>query len=135
MCTFSDHTYSSTRVFYIALHGATINIFFWTSFFLFLQTYLLINLIFDTLIFCNLLVNLFSSFCLFLVLLRMLWILLTSRKPFHVPLALRITTRGVFFLWKYHLICPRKFRCWSHAFLVTNHKMFFKRLLTVRPTN
>ena len=68
--------------------------------FLFLQTYLLINLIsvcIDTLILCNLLVNLFPSFCLLLVLLRMLWILLTSKKPFHVPHALRITTWGAFF--------------------------------------
>ena len=59
-------------IFYIASHGAPIYCFFWTSSFLFLQTFLLINsmcLCFDPCIFCHLLANykLFPNFWLFLV--------------------------------------------------------------------
>ena len=56
---FSDDMFFNNS-FNIASHGAPINYFFWTSSFLFLQTFLLINsisLCFDLWIFCHLLAS------------------------------------------------------------------------------
>ena len=113
-----------------------LNLFFSTSSLFFLQTFLLINLIFlsfDPWIFCHPLTNLFPSSWLILVLFWMLWILVTVHKPCHVLHALWITTWGTIFMERLFSKSQKSVRSWSYAFLITYDKMLPKKLLAVCP--
>ena len=103
--------------------------------YLFPQTFLLINsisLCFDPWIFCHPLANLFPSFCLFVVILWMLWMLVTVYKPCHVPRALEITTWEALFIERLFSVSKEWVRSWSHVFLII-YKTFAKIHKAVRP--
>ena len=93
--TFSDGTFSSTTVCYVASQEAPINIFFWASC-LFLKTLSTWFLCFDHWFFSHLVANLFPSFCPFVVLFWMLQMLVTMSKWCRVPHALQVTTWTIF---------------------------------------
>ena len=110
--------------FYIASHGAAINVLTWTSslfsffrlFYLSTQFLLVLTIkSFARIHWLTGLTNLFPSFWLFLVLFWMLWMLVTVHKPCHVPHASRMKTSRTIFTERLFSVSKQWVRSWSHA--------------------
>ena len=115
--------------FYIASHGAAINFLIWTSsLFFFFRLFYLSTRFISVLTLKSSAIHWLTCFRvssgLFLVLFWMLWMLVTMHKLYHVP---QITTCGTIFMERHFSVSKEWVRSWSHAFLITYHKMLTKK--------